>query len=151
MVSFSINQNNEMSFQQAISYDTGFNTVTELISRKANDYDTLSACGSSINYIELNNSAGDMYYSLKDQGFTLAHKFDGSGIDYIPTRDKLCGAYNELRNKLPDESIVLQTFMIDKDGTERPVDLEERYGLRGAEGNSKYFKIYYGFFTKTRN
>jgi hypothetical protein len=145
VVSFSISHNNDSAFQQAISYNTGFNTSTELLSRKSDDYDTLSACSSQINYIELNGSAGDIYYALKDKGFTLNHDFTGPGYDYTPKRDELCKAYDELRSKLPNESIILQTFMRDKDGNERPVDLQERYG---ANSNNRNFKIHYGFFVK---
>lgn len=148
VASYGISLNVERSFQNAVSNNGSYLAHSSPVHREPNDYDKLSACGTQINYIELGETSGSMYYALIDQGFNLTHEFEGPGIDYLPPRDELCQVYDELRTRLPNEAIVLQTFTIDKDGSKRPVDLDERYGVGGNTSNNKYFKIRYGFFVK---
>jgi hypothetical protein len=148
VVSYSISLNIEASFQNAVNTNGGYLGHSGPVHREPNDYDKLSACGTQINYIELGETSGSMYYGLRDRGFNLKHEFEGPGIDYLPPRDELCRVYDELRTSLRNEAIILQTFTIDKDGSKRPVDLDERYGIGGYTTNNKYFKIRYGFFVK---
>ena len=116
------------------------------VSREPNDYDKLSACGTQINYIEVGETSGSVYYALKDQGFTLAKELETASIDQEPSKTQICSEDDALRTTFADESIVLQTFIIDEKGLERPVDFDEVYGR--SEKDLSPYKIRYGFFVK---
>ena len=149
VASYGISLNVERSFQNTVSTNGSYLAHSSPVSRDPNDYDKLSACGTQINYIELGETSGSVYYGLKDQGFVLTKELETQFVGQEPSRAQICSEYDALRNTYTDESIVLQTFIIDDKGTERPVDFEEIYSRNENDLNS--YKIRYGFYTKPSN
>ncbi|MBP6961998.1 hypothetical protein KBB49_00475 [Candidatus Saccharibacteria bacterium] len=148
VASYGISLNVERSFQNAIN-NGSYLAYSVPVSREPNDYDKLSACGTQINYVELSDTAGGVYYGLKDQGFVLTKELETQNVGQEPSRAQICSEYDNLRKTYTDESIVLQTFIIDDKGAERPVDFDEVYGR--SEKDLSPYKIRYGFYIKTSN
>lgn len=146
VTSFGISQNEQAVFEQTARLNGLQSFVSPPLDRDADDFDTLSVCNVQIQFIELSSTAGDMYYALKDKGFELVDELETEGFSGVPEREQICTAYDQLRKSYTSESIVLQSFVRDETGNERPYDYLEN--ANRSSNNRKELKLRYGFYVR---
>ena len=119
-------------------------TITEIpsVPRTESNLDILYACGADIRYVFLDGSDG-IFYTLRDAGYSLNQEIPG-GIE--PEKDKLCKLYDSLRKEMPNERIVLMSYVRDADGIIRPYDNTATYDQLTI--SKELAKQRYGFFVK---
>jgi multisubunit Na+/H+ antiporter MnhB subunit len=125
--------------------NTLYQNAFPVADREVDDFDKLQACGSTINTIQGGNDDG-IFYKLRDVGFKLKSELKTDSMYADPTRAQICTAYNELRTTLNDDSIVLQTYVLDENQQIRPYDHLENASR--SSNDQKELKMRYGFFTK---